>query len=318
MTDTQEQLGELREQMARIERLLAPRLTPSPTVATDDYGNPSYVAPGEIIESAWGNSVSDRVVRVFPDGPSVGTWTEAPNGALASQLDIDAVLHKVDDQWFRMQTEVPRIWGTIPGQTVISGTAGTGPGDPRVLGLSNIYRTRGAPFQANAAVNAVNITVLEYGLYRWDMVTKHNAWWAFFVGPRQLRGGVPINGIIGSMSRGTWGNPPGVIGFDGGFTGQISVIGEFIAYPGDTFQIIGYTTGGGDGSSNVGGDGSTWALTQVRPDLVHEAGEQPPVADPVSIPDPVEFTAYPVAYIHRPGFPETYEGGVDDPDYRDV
>lgn len=42
--------------------------------ATDEYGNPGFVATDELIESAWGNAVVNRSVRSYP---SVTAWAAA-------------------------------------------------------------------------------------------------------------------------------------------------------------------------------------------------------------------------------------------------
>lgn len=70
MTDTaapdtapdEEFRAELRGLVARIEQMLE---VPIALASTDASGNPSLVAAGELIESAWGNAVAGRVVKRF-------------------------------------------------------------------------------------------------------------------------------------------------------------------------------------------------------------------------------------------------------------
>jgi hypothetical protein len=50
----------LRTLVAELDRLLA---SPAPLAATDPDGFPAHVASGELIESAWGNAVVDRLHR---------------------------------------------------------------------------------------------------------------------------------------------------------------------------------------------------------------------------------------------------------------
>lgn len=66
--------------------------------ATDAYGNPSNVAPDELIESAWGNSVAARVLRTFPNKTALLTWA-APNGARAITTDKNWVWQRIAGAW---------------------------------------------------------------------------------------------------------------------------------------------------------------------------------------------------------------------------
>lgn len=64
MTMQDEQLDRLGDLVARLEAL---GITPPPTAGTASVnpdGSPGHVAPGELIESAWGNAVADEFHRV--------------------------------------------------------------------------------------------------------------------------------------------------------------------------------------------------------------------------------------------------------------
>ena len=71
-----DELSEMRSLVQRIDQLLA---TPGLMAAVDGAGNPGAVAAGELIESAWGNSVKDRVVRKY-SGDAQLSADAAPNG----------------------------------------------------------------------------------------------------------------------------------------------------------------------------------------------------------------------------------------------
>ena len=89
---TETQLARLEDMLTRLETLEAgarlPAL-PSPLVF-DAYGNPGAVAPGDLIESAWGNAVKDRVLHRFPTKTALDAWH--PGAAtLAVTTDLNVV-----------------------------------------------------------------------------------------------------------------------------------------------------------------------------------------------------------------------------------
>jgi hypothetical protein len=68
MTVTESTTAELRALVHRLEHLLA---GPDARAATDLDGYPAHVAPGELIESAWGNAVVDTLQY---HKRTAGTW----------------------------------------------------------------------------------------------------------------------------------------------------------------------------------------------------------------------------------------------------
>ena len=84
MTTIETDLTELRGLLRRMDRLL---LKPDVRAAVDVSGNPEYVATGEIIESAWGNAVKDRVRAIFPTRADLDAWTQSPVGTHAYTVD---------------------------------------------------------------------------------------------------------------------------------------------------------------------------------------------------------------------------------------
>lgn len=146
------------------------------------------------------------------------------------------------------------VWAGIPKMVLISGPAGASAANPRILGLSGAYRTAHAPFQVIAGAS---IKISATGLYRVTTFVDHQAFWAVYLGWRLMRGGSEATRIVSPFSRGTWGNPPGVTGFDPAHVQQSVVAGTFTANVNDEVQVIGYTTGGGDATSYVGSDVGT-------------------------------------------------------------
>jgi hypothetical protein len=228
--------------------------------------------------------------------------------------DIQALAEAIDTSVTTVSKQdafgVPMVFGTIPQIVVISGAVGTQPTNPRVFGLSNVYRSKGAPFQA---VNGVAIRILEAGIYRCYAQIKHIAWWAYFASVRQIRATTPVNVYTSQMSRGTWGNPSGVIGFDQGHSGMINVNMITVAAVGDEIQFSSYTSGGGDTTSLGGGDGSMFYIEQLRQDTNHEDATVAPTSAVELSEDLPAWIDLPIAFIRRPGYPETFPPGEEDP-----
>lgn len=63
--ETDTRLARLEEAIGRLEHLGSTQPVPSPLAVNPD-GTPGHVAPGELIESAWGNSVSDSIAYLWP------------------------------------------------------------------------------------------------------------------------------------------------------------------------------------------------------------------------------------------------------------
>ena len=77
-------VAEFRSLVRRMEQLLA---TPEAQAAADANGNPGAVAAGELIESAWGNAVKDRVVRKYANDAALRA-DSPPNGTLGWSPDV--------------------------------------------------------------------------------------------------------------------------------------------------------------------------------------------------------------------------------------
>lgn len=71
---------------------------PRPSPLLDASGNPSLVSAGELIESAWGNSVAGRVVLRFPNNAAMGAVSPA-NGTLAVTTDRNVVWYRDGGFW---------------------------------------------------------------------------------------------------------------------------------------------------------------------------------------------------------------------------
>jgi hypothetical protein len=233
--------------------------------------------------------------------------------ALAEAIDVDNTTAIASPNL----TDVQCCWATIPQLAVISGGAGASAGNPRVFGLANIYRSPKSPYRVNGGVQ---IVVSKAGLYRVQQTIPYKGWWAYFVTINHLRGGSAINSMTTGMARGTWGNPPGVTGFDQGHVGNLYTDVLFVMQVGDSITFSSYTTGGGDASSLGGGNGSLVMVSRVSATTAVEDASTVPAAvgvDPLSV-EPPSFHIRPEIFIKRPGFPESYPGGVDDPDYRET
>jgi hypothetical protein len=84
--------------------------------ATDANGNPSGVVTNELIESAWGNSVRDRVVRTVPNNNALST-INAVNGTLAATADNGWLFQRIGANWTLMQASTystPYSLGAFP------------------------------------------------------------------------------------------------------------------------------------------------------------------------------------------------------------
>lgn len=99
------ELAEMRSLIQRMDQLLA---TPGLRAAVDVHGNPSGVAAGELIESAWGNSVKDRVVQKYATDDALRASTP-PMGQMAVSTEGYASLFMTtpDLGW---QRAITRAW----------------------------------------------------------------------------------------------------------------------------------------------------------------------------------------------------------------
>jgi hypothetical protein len=122
-------------------------------MAVDTYGNPNAVATGELIESAWGNAVEQRVVSTFP---SVAVLLAAPLplGATAIATDVGTMFRRLAGGWSRLTADVgtlPGPGGSYPvGTVLLSTTIAADPG-PRVLSFT--YHSLATNPSASAAMD---------------------------------------------------------------------------------------------------------------------------------------------------------------------
>lgn len=96
----------------------------TPGTLMDAYGNPGLVSAGELITSAWGNSVAGRVVLRFPNTAAL-LASSAPSGTLAVSLDNNVVWVIDANGWHTttLGTRINfRVTGGGTGQSIPSST----------------------------------------------------------------------------------------------------------------------------------------------------------------------------------------------------
>ncbi len=94
--------------------------TPVVSPLLDVHGNPTPVAPGQLIESAWGNSVATRVVTRYPS-PTELFAASASDGTLAVTTDRNVVWIHMGGGWRPTamgNTIAFRLDGGPPGQAL--------------------------------------------------------------------------------------------------------------------------------------------------------------------------------------------------------
>jgi hypothetical protein len=97
----------LRALVTELDRLLAPDL---PALAVvDPDGNPGHVTAGELIESAWGNAVVDRVVKRYANKAAIDAVVSPANGTIALAVDTGWL-------WLRKAG----VWQPPPGHLIYS------------------------------------------------------------------------------------------------------------------------------------------------------------------------------------------------------
>jgi hypothetical protein len=116
MTTTEELAARLNTIEAALNSLGGPELF----AATDSSGNPSTVAAGQLIESAWGNAVIDRIVRRYATAAARNTALPTPAIGTVTyvQGNNSVQLRDSTNQWIEPGGVT---WGTLGTQAGISG-----------------------------------------------------------------------------------------------------------------------------------------------------------------------------------------------------
>lgn len=192
----------------------------------------------------------------IPPADITDTTAQAGRHPADHNAITDALRALVD----RVQHE-PIAMATIPGMSwFVAAGAGSSAGNPRVCGLGNLYKVKATdPFTGTPT----GIVVNEAGTYVATYVIPVKGAWSVSAGVRHARGASIVTGQFSHDSRGTWGNPAGVTGFDGNYVVTLSGQLVFVAAAGDSLQAAIYTAGGADAGSIVGGDGSQIIVRKV-------------------------------------------------------
>lgn len=111
---------ELLARLDVIEAALTSLGGPALLAATDSSGNPSTVAAGQLIESAWGNAVIDRIIRRYLTAAARNTALPTPAiGTMTYQQGDNSVqLRDSSGQWIEPGGVQ---WQTLGAQTGIAG-----------------------------------------------------------------------------------------------------------------------------------------------------------------------------------------------------
>lgn len=181
-----------------------------------------------------------------------GTVTvEATTASPAYILVEDITFEAGTSAAYPPPTVLPFATATIPSLAwYIAGGSGSSIGNPRVMPMSNF----GASTDAGLTLtdSGGSITADRTGVYQASFQIQTKAHWVCWVQLRHLRSSTTINGATASDSRGTWGNPPGVTGFDVSYQKVLNASAIFQTVAGDKFQPIIWTSGGADTSALCG------------------------------------------------------------------
>jgi hypothetical protein len=156
---------------------------------------------------------------------------------------------------------IPTAMATIPAfNWWISGGAGASAGNPRAIAFANFAATPGSGFTVTDG-NTVIVAPAD-GWYDFAMNLQVVGHWLVWASIRVLRAGVPIYTWAAVDARGTWGNPPGVNGFDLSYNKVLPARGVQPLLAGDKIQPVIWTAGGADATS-VAGDNSGYSHIRV-------------------------------------------------------
>jgi hypothetical protein len=203
------------------------------------------------ITSEWGRAVSDSVVQKFASvADRDSKWVLPPEGSVSTITGSGILSIYRDDAWHDI-VESAACAANIPLQTWwISGGAGTSAANPRILGLANFRKT---PNTGLVLGNSNTSFVVEApGWYHANLTLQMKKTWESWAAILQTRATTPINRWAAHHSRGTWGNPAGVIGFDPNHVVTLSASGMYLCQAGDVFQVAVWSPAGADATAEAG------------------------------------------------------------------
>lgn len=146
-------LDRLERLISRMERLQGAGVV-EPLAALDVHGNPSAVASGELIESAWGNSVANRVVGRYtaslPSPTDLGRVLINTDPTLATNGSPPLVEMAFNNAW-------NAVWPRSAGETVQVATIGNN--ITNVESQIGTLTVASSPYQRRAAVSVMALGV---------------------------------------------------------------------------------------------------------------------------------------------------------------
>lgn len=142
--------------------------TPSPLVATDANGNPGKPVANELIESAWGVAVANRVVLTFPNLAAMNAAVGTVVGNVGVTVDNGIMYRRLAAGWARvtpLSGFVAGSGGDYPAGTDLIGYQVSADPGPRTISfVFNAYvtnRTGGTMF-LEAIMAGAQITVYQH------------------------------------------------------------------------------------------------------------------------------------------------------------
>lgn len=104
MTKVDERIDRIEAAIERLEALGLTGPVVSPSAVNPD-GSPGFVAPGELIESAWGNAVSNEFNRIRAGHKQTNT-ASGPYGALAAVPGLSLPAQFVSDRLYKLSAHI--------------------------------------------------------------------------------------------------------------------------------------------------------------------------------------------------------------------
>ena len=230
-----------------------------PVDGTQPVYPPQTLTP---ITSVWGQAVSDSVVQKFASTTDrTNKWVNPPAGSLSTIIGSGIVAVYRAGAW-RDLGEGGFCTATIPSLAWFAPPAGQTEGNPRAFPFANFGAPNNSGFVAGNGNTTITLPVT--GWYNVQLSVAVTAAWNAYVGVRQIRATTPVGKLVQYFSRGTWGNPPGVNGFDSSYINPVCVQGMVGATAGDLLQLVIWTGGGADATSLVGDNGGFSNITVTK------------------------------------------------------